>query len=772
MSGEFRAARPLQMPIPIVVRPTAGQIYNAAIFRFGVLLVMALAILIAAVAAAHADWRTVRPRDAQSGTLLFKAVEEDRYVEAPLVGTDVDVTVSGPTARARITQHFYNPTDGWVEGVYVYPLPDNAAVDTLKMVIGNRVIVGEIKERKEAKKIYEEAKAAGKKTALVEQERPNMFTNSVANIGPHESIVVQLEYQQTIPQSGNAFALRVPLVVAPRYSPKPMVQTVDFNGGGWGQVSDPVPDRDRIEPPVLDPRENAPTNPVTLTVRLQAGFPLGEVKSHHHAVKIDTVSDDTRIIKIDGAVPADKDFELTWSPKSGSAPAAGLFHERLADADYLLAFVTPPVLEQQQKAKPREVIFVIDNSGSMAGPSMNQAKASVKYALKHLGPEDSFNIVRFDNTLEVLFPSAVPADMEHIGQAQSFVSQLQANGGTEMVPAMQAALIDRNTGDRDALRQVVFLTDGAIGNEQQLFDTIVAGLGRSRVFMVGIGSAPNSYLMNHAAELGRGSVVHIGSAEQVEDRMRGLFNKLAKPAVTDVRVRFSESGVDATPKVLPDLYAGETLQIAAKLAAFRGTAEISGMIGDQPWVAKLPLKNAAEAKGISKLWARAKIADAEVGVTLGHTSQASADQRILSLALEHSLVSRLTSLVAVDKTPSRPDNMRLTRADVPLNLPAGWDFDKVFGTEHPVIDLRAEGGKAAPAQPDDAMKLDAAYIEKIAAAHQPASANLGAKQSMAGVQLPKTGTNGFLYLALGFLILAANLLLVMHAWRLERRGWE
>jgi Ca-activated chloride channel family protein len=778
MTGEFCAIRPVNKTAAATARPNVDEIYRSAVFRLIVFVLMACAILLTGLASAHADSRTVRPGDARSGTLLFKAVEENRYVEAPLVGADVDITVSGPTARARITQHFYNPTDGWVEGVYVYPLPENSAVDTLKMVIGGRVIVGEIKERREAKRIYEQAKADGKKTALVEQERPNIFTNSVANIGPGETIVVQLEYQQTIPQSGNEFSLRVPLVVAPRYNPKPLVQTVDFgrDGDGWGRVSDPVPDRDRITPPVLDPRENPPVNPVTLKVRLEAGFPLGEVTSHHHAIKMDAVSDDTRIVTIDGAVPADRDFELTWSPNSGTMPAAGLFHEQLSGADYLLAFLTPPSLEQPQTTKPREIIFVIDNSGSMGGQSIVQAKASLKYALKQLSPADRFNVVRFDNTLELLFPSAVPADMEHIGQAQTFVARLQAEGGTEMVPAMQAALVDQNAADRDTLRQVVFLTDGAIGNENQLFDTIAAGLGRSRIFMVGIGSAPNSYLMNRAAELGRGSVLHIGSAEQVEDRMRALFNKLAKPAVTDLSVKFSESGVDVTPKVLPDLYAGETLQIAAKLSTFGGTAEISGSIGDQPWIVTLPLKGAAEAKGISKLWARAKIADAEVALALGKISKTSADQRILSLALEHSLVSRLTSLVAVDKTPSRPEGAQLSRADLPLNLPAGWDFDKVFGTEGRSTEQREQGGETVPAPDaqDDGLKIDAAYIQKIAAAHKPASASLSAKQTVASVPLPKTATNGTLYLCLGFglLFMMANVRLLVLTRRMPRRGFE
>src|SRR6266446_6870894 len=205
----------------------------------------------------------VTPAEVRAGALLLRSGEE-RFVEAPLLGTDVDLVISGPTGRARITQMFQNPTEGWVEAVYVYPLPEGGAVDTLKMVIGERVVVGEIKDRRAAREVYEQAKATGRKASLMEQERPNIFTNSVANIGPGETVVVQLEYQEPVHQSGNEFSLRVPLVVAPRYNPLPVVQTVDLraDGGGWGSVVDPVPDRKRIEPPVLDPRVSPPVNPV------------------------------------------------------------------------------------------------------------------------------------------------------------------------------------------------------------------------------------------------------------------------------------------------------------------------------------------------------------------------------------------------------------------------------------------------------------------------------------------------------------------------------
>ncbi|MFH0302097.1 marine proteobacterial sortase target protein [Bradyrhizobium sp. 31Argb] len=689
----------------------------------------------------------IKPGDARSGSGSLLLKTDEGYDDAVRLGTDVDLTVSGPTVRARVTQIFRNPTKDWVEAVYVYPLPAGGAVDTLKMVVGDRIVVGDIKERKQARIIYEQAKQNGQKAALIEQERPNIFTNSVANIGPGETVLVQIEYQEPVQQSGNEFSLRVPMVVAPRYNPKPLVQSVDLrpDGGGWGATkSDPVPDRDHITPPVLDPAEHAPVNPTNITVRLQAGFPLGEVKSHHHTVKIEDVDDATRIIRLtDGPVPADRDFELTWRPAAEKAPSVGLFRERVGDADYLLAFVTPPAVEQaEQKPRPREVIFVIDNSGSMGGTSIVQAKASLTYALGRLQPNDRFNVIRFDNTMDVLFPSAVPADSEHLGRATAFVSALQANGGTGMVPAMRAALTDRSNSDSDHVRQVVFLTDGAIGNEQQLFETITAMRGRSRIFMVGIGSAPNTYLMTRAAELGRGAFTHIGSTDQVEERMRSLFAKLENPAVTSLSAKFSDAHAEVTPAILPDLYRGEPLVLAAKLDKLAGSVEIKGRIGDRPWLVTLPLANAAEGKGLSKLWARRKIDDAEVARTTRQASPEDADKTILALALEHQLVTRLTSLVAVDKTPSRPDGEPLKVSELPLNLPAGWDFAKVFG-ERPQL----------PAAPTE-RRVEGDGRVQVAALKRPAVV-----QAPDAIKLPKTATDAELKMIAGAILLTLSLLL-------------
>src|SRR5258706_2249626 len=323
---------------------------------------MAIVTILAPAAGARAGGTTTTGlpivaslADARIGSLLLR--DGEQYVEAPRIASDINITVSGPTSRARVTQIFNTPTKNWVEAIYANPLPDGGAVDTLKMVIGDRIVVGEIKERVEAKVIYEAAKRSGRKATLIEEERPNIFTNSVANIGPGETVVVQIEYQEPVHRSGNPSSLRVPLVVAPRYNPAPVVQTVDLGRRGWGEANDPVPDRDRITPPVLDPRVEPPTNPVAITVHLNAGFPLGDVKSHHHAVKIDAPSDDVRVIRLDNHVtPADRDFELTWTPAAAAAPSVGLFREHLGNADYLLALVTPPLqADAPRDAPPREM---------------------------------------------------------------------------------------------------------------------------------------------------------------------------------------------------------------------------------------------------------------------------------------------------------------------------------------------------------------------------------------------------------------------------------
>ena len=653
----------------------SGRSFRTTSLRFASVLVLSLACAAApmsysaAVAPAAGGAQTLAPAspaEARSGALMLR--NGQGYVEAVRLATDVQLAVSGPTVRARVTQAFRNTTDRWVEAVYVYPLPEDGAVDTLRMVVGNRVIVGEIKEKQAAVAEYEAARDDGLTASLVEQERPNLFTNRVANVGPGETVVVQIEYQAPVRLSGGVYSVRVPLNPGIPYNPPPR------------DGRDPVPDRERLTPPVRNPAVVGKAGTVTLGVRLQPGFPTAAVDSPYHPITVRPDGGGSVVALAQGSVPADRDFELSWRAAGGQHPAAAVFRETVAGQDYVLAYVTPPSARRPAAPAPREVVFVIDNSGSMSGASMPQAKASLDYALSRLTPGDRFNVVRFDDTYTQLFPDTVAADPAMVGRARAFVAGLEAEGGTEMVPALKAALVDPRPNDRRYLRQVVFLTDGEIGNEQELLDQLAARRGRSRVFMVGIGSAPNSYLMSRASELGRGVFTHIGSPEEVETDMRELFEKLERPVAVELSATFD--GVRAegvTPAMLPDVYAGEPVVLAARVSGRGGMLRLRGLVDGRPWSVELPLDRAVAGQGISKLWARRQITDAEVARTLGQIDGPTGDQRILALALEHHLVTALTSLVAVDRTPKRPAGTPLTREEIPIDLPAGWDFDHIFG---------------------------------------------------------------------------------------------
>ena len=317
----------------------------------------------------------IRSHQVDGGALLLKTDKPGLYVQAPLLATDIDVAIAGPVGRAVVTQRFTNPAKVYVEGKYVFPLPEGSAVDVLRMRVGDRLIEGDIKERVEAKKIYETAKAEGYVASLVEQERPNVFTTSVANIGPGESVTIQIEYQETFAPRDGVFGMRLPLVVAPRYSPKPRASEVKFGPKGWYvALKDPVADRGRVSPPVADPRKEEPgsiRNPVEITVDLQAGFPLGTVNSLYHKVNIDPSGVNGARITLKGPTPANKDFYLSWKPESIDEPYLSLFTEgferapgapagegagdkKVKERSYLM-MLTPPAAEAIGGTAHREI---------------------------------------------------------------------------------------------------------------------------------------------------------------------------------------------------------------------------------------------------------------------------------------------------------------------------------------------------------------------------------------------------------------------------------
>jgi Ca-activated chloride channel family protein len=343
------------------------------------------------------------------------------------------------------------------------------------------------------------------------------------------------------------------------------------------------------------------------------------------------------------------------------------------------------------------MVFVIDNSGSMGGQSMDAAKESLLHALDTLRPEDRFNVIRFDDTMTQLFEQSVPATPEQIATARRFTEGLEANGGTEMLPALKAALVDATPDDEQGVRQVIFLTDGDLSNEKDMMAEIAAHGGRSRVFMVGIGSAPNNFLMRRMAEAGRGTYTNIGDGTEVNAKMTALLDRLKAPVARDLTVTVDGAPLDFTPRRLPDLYAGEPLVLLGQAQNLSGRLTVSGMIGDKPWSQTVDLSAAVDSPAVAGS-ANRRVAEIEAARAAGETEDDQADGQIAELGLAYSLVTSQTSLVAVDETPTRPAGARLTREELPLLLPAGWDFDTLFNGAAAHATPPAAGAEAGEAE--------------------------------------------------------------------------
>jgi len=594
--------------------------------------------------------------------LLLKARGESSPQPAPLLETEVEIRVTGHVARAKVTQRFLNPHRDWYEGVYVFPLPENAAVDRLRMKIGERIVEGEVQEKAQARQTYAEAKSEGRRAALLEQERPNIFTSSVANIAPGEEVRVEIEYQQTLRYDQGRYSLRFPMVVGPRYLPASM---------------DPV-DAARISPAVLRPDESAQIhNPVRLRVEVQAGVPLAELRSPSHAIDTESCGGAPCRALLRGPVPANKDFVLDWGLAPGPAPAAAAITEQKNGRHYGLVMVVPPALERHARAIPREAIFVIDTSGSMQGTSIAQAQEALELAIRRLSAGDRFNVIEFNSYAQRLYGEARPATPENVERAVRWVRGLRAQGGTEMARALDLALDGRETPGR--IRQIVFLTDGAVGNEDYLLAMIRERLGDSRLFTVGIGSAPNSHFMTKAAQFGAGTFTYIGRIDEVKEKMDALFAKLESPMLKGVRIDWGDAeGVEAWPRQVPDLYSGEPVLVLFSAARLGRELTVSGLAGDQQWQARVPVAPAQGENALSVLWARERIG-ALMDQLRGGAPEAEIRDAVLKLALEHQLVSRYTSLVAVDRTPARSAEAALKSASLATNLPEGWVYEGVFG---------------------------------------------------------------------------------------------
>ena len=603
---------------------------------------------------------------------------QGQKTRAILLDTSVTGEINGMVATITINQTFKNTSANWVDGVYTFPLPEDAAVDDLTLIIGERIIKSTVKEKAEAKKAFNKAKKEGKKAGLLEQQRPNLFTMSVANIAPNSNIVAQIRYVEKARFRDGEFSLRLPTTLTPRYIPgQPIEVNVEEEGElivetgfGWAMDTDEVPDASHITPEQIRPAENENTNMFSIDLQLKAGMKLARLDSTSHELDIERKSKVQRIRFINQFEPMDRDFILRWQPQVGKTPNAAVFQQEFEGDYYSMLMFLPPKVNVNQ-VLPRDMIFIIDSSGSMAGASMHQAIASLKLALKYLTPNDRFNIIDFDSTTRPLFINSRSASNNNISNALHMISGLQADGGTEMKPALQIAL--NSPESEQYLKQIVFITDGSVGNEAALFKLIHNHLGNSRLFTVGIGAAPNTHFMSKAAQYGRGTFTYISSTHEVAEKMDALFKKINRPLLRDIQINWpgGSEGIEAYPKRIPDLYAGEPLTVIAKSKKPLGKIKVQGKLLDKNWNRSIKHPASNNAQNLDALWAKRKITTLLDSMVTDRQPEEVIKPQVVSLGVKHNLASKYTSFIAIEQKPSRPLNETSKKHNVPNLMPAG-----------------------------------------------------------------------------------------------------
>src|SRR5262249_48946626 len=495
--------------------------------------------------------------------------------ECPLKNTDVKAEVSGSLARVTVTQEFHNPFQEKIEAVYVFPLSQSAAVDDMTMVVGDRAVKGKIKRREEARAIYEAAREAGQTASLLDQERPNIFTQSVTNIAPGAAVKITISYVEYLKYEDGTYEFVFPMVVGPRYIPgQPIGEQIappgGPNGGGWALDTSQVPDASRITPQVA-PKATRAGHDISIEVKLDTGVPIDGLKSTLHEIDVARPDDHRAVVRLkDQATIPNKDFILKFDVAGKKISDAVMTH-RGAQGGFFTLMLQPPERVTAADVAPKELVFVLDTSGSMEGFPIEKAKETMKLALDNLYPDDTFNLITFSGDTHILFPQPVPATRENLQRAQRFLASRQGSGGTEMMSAIRAALAPSD--EQDHVRIVCFMTDGYVGNDMEIISEIQKH-PNARVFAFGIGSSTNRFLLDKMAEHGRGEVEYVTLEDDGSAAARRFHERVRNPLLTDIEIDWAGLPVaDVYPKRIPDLFSAKPLILTG-----RYTSAARGMI--------------------------------------------------------------------------------------------------------------------------------------------------------------------------------------------------
>ena len=600
--------------------------------------------------------------------------------KCPLKHTEVSAEISGFVSRVKVVQQFENPFPEKIEAIYTFPLSETGAVDEMLMKVGKRTIKGEIKKREEAREIYERAKAAGHATSLLDQERTNIFTQSVANIKPGETIEITISYVDLLPYEAGNFSFVFPTVVGPRFIPG---QPIGKQGTGWAGDTDNVPDASRITPPVT-PKGTRAGHDISISVNIEAGVPILDLQSKLHDVDITKNGDRKAAVTLkDKATIPNKDFVLTWQV-AGDKLKSGYLTHKTGDKGYFSLMILPPKRVTVEAVAPKEMIFLIDCSGSQSGAPLEKAKETMSYILDHMNANDTFQVISFSDHLQVLFDKPEIADSQMRAQARKFIAGLSANGGTWMAPAVEKAA--SIPADDNRLRIVTFMTDGYVGNDFEIIGMVKKLRGTSRWFPFGTGNGVNRMLIDMMAKEGGGEAEYVLLNSSGADVGRKFYERISSPVLTDEKSDFGGLAVkDVFPQQVSDVWAEKPLYIkGCYTRAATGTVTISGYNGGKPYMEKLAVSFPAKQidnSVLGSVWARAKVDQLMSADWFGAQQGGVKDElkkEIVATALEHHIMTQYTSFVAVEEKTIVEGGKPRT-VTVPVEMPDGVSYEGVFG---------------------------------------------------------------------------------------------
>lgn len=590
-----------------------------------------------------------------------------------LTNTDVKGKISGNISRVEVTQTFQNPYDKPLEAIYVFPLPDQAAVDDMEIKIGDRVIKGNIKKREEAKEIYERARQEGRTAGLLEQERDNIFTQSLANIKPNEQIKVTIRYTESLKFEKGNYEFVFPMVVGPRYISG---QAIDSQGN-----TNQVPDASRITPPVLRP-ETRSGNDINVSLQIDAGVPIRNLYSTSHRLDVKNNGETVELKLANGDNIPNKDLIVRYQISSDRT-APTVLTTNTEQGSHFATYLIPAISYRADQIVPKDVVFLMDTSGSQSGDPILKSRELMTRFINGLNPNDTFTIIDFSTTTRQLSSYPLPNTVANRQKALNYINQIDANGGTELMNGINAVTNFPAASD-GRIRSVVLITDGYIGNDNEVIAAVQKNLKQgNRLYSFGVGSSVNRYLLERVAEVGRGTARVVRQDEPTQEVAEKFFRQINNPVLTNIQVTWEGDGAapEIYPSNAPDLFAEQPLVLfGRKSDRAKGKLKITGSAaGGERYeqILDVNFENGNSNLGIAQLWGRARIKDLMNQMFGGEVK--SLVDAVTQTALNYRLLSQYTAFVAVsDEVRVNPDGSKIS-VQVPVELPQGVSYEGIFG---------------------------------------------------------------------------------------------